>query len=117
MKLLENKCKMASTENPEKHEKAIRVVWGSEEYIELIYANQIYVSHAGGSEFNIIFGQLSPPLTVGRSESELPDRLEIKPVAHIVTSPEGMKAFVRALVENLENYENKLQDKELEDAK
>jgi hypothetical protein len=100
---------------PDKQEKTIRVVWGSEEHTEIVYANQIIVSFAGGTEFNIIFGQLSPPLTVGLNESELPDRLEIKPVAHIVASPDVMRAFVRVLVDNLENFEKRLQNKEFED--
>ena len=100
---------------PDKQAKAIRVVWGSEENTELVYANQIYVSHAGGTEFNVVFGQLSPPLTVGLRESELPDQLEIKPVAHIIASPDVMRAFVHALVENLENFEKSLQNKEFED--
>ena len=100
---------------PDKQEKAIRVVWGSEENTELVYANQIYVSHASGTEFNIVFGQLSPPLTVGLRESELPDQLEIKPVAHIIASPDVMREFVRVLVENLENLEKRVRNKEFED--
>jgi len=99
----------------DKQEKAIRIVWGSEEKSEPVYANQIFVSHAGGTEFNIVFGQLSPPLTVGLKESELPDHLEIKPVAHIITSPDVMRAFVRVLVDNLETFEKRLQNKEFED--
>ena len=33
-------------------EKAIRIVWDSEEITAPVYANQIIVSHAGGTEFN-----------------------------------------------------------------
>ena len=100
----------------DKQEKAIRVIWGSEEGTELVYANQLFVSHAGGTEFNIVFGQLTPPLTVGLNENELPEHLEIKPVAHIVIGPDVMRTFVRVLVDNLETFEKRLQNKEFEDA-
>jgi hypothetical protein len=100
---------------PDKQEKAIRIVWGSEENTEVVYANQILVSHAGDTEFNLVFGLLTPPLTIGFSESELPDQLKIKPVAHIVTSPDVMKAFIRVLVDNLENFEKSKTKKETND--
>lgn len=96
---------MADNEKPEIKEKPIRLVWGSPEELPALYANHIQVSHAGGTEFHIVFGHAAPPLTVGLLEDELPDKVVIKPVSEIVVSPDVMKAFVRVLADNLESFE------------
>lgn len=93
------------TEEQESKEKKIRVVWGSDEELPALYANHLYVSHTGGTEFHIIFGHLSPPLTAGLDENELPESLKVKPVAKIVVSPEVMRAFVKLLHDNYEKFE------------
>jgi hypothetical protein len=96
---------------PEIREKKIRLVWGPNENTPVSYANHIQVSHAGETEFHITFGHLSPPLTVGLEEDELPDQVFIKPLITIVTSPDVMRAFVKVLSDNLKNFENKIQDR------
>lgn len=97
---------MAEQKEPEK-EKTVRVVWGSNENTPVLYANHIQVSHAGETEFHITFGHLNPPLTVGLEEYELPEELTVKPLVTIVTSPDVMRAIVRVLVDNLENFEKR----------
>lgn len=92
--------------------KAIRIVWGSDENLPALYANHLSVSHAGGTEFHIVFGHLSPPLTMGFEEDELPDVVKIKPVATIVVSPAVMKAFLTVLNDNFKNFENLLEKAE-----
>lgn len=104
---------MAKQKMPE-NEKLIRIVWGSNENIPTQYANQLQVSHAGGTEFHITFGHLVPPLTIGLEESELPDKVTIKPLTTIVASPDVMRAFVKILVENLENFDKKKSESEQE---
>jgi hypothetical protein len=94
------------TDKTEPKEKKIRILWGSDEDIPALYANHLLVSFAGGSEFHLIFGHLSPPLLLGREESELPDSVKIKPVAKIVISPAGMKQFIEALNKNYAKYES-----------
>lgn len=88
-------------------EKMLRIVWGSNENTPVQYANHIQVTFAGGTEFHITFGHLNPPLTVGLDESELPEKITIKPLTTIVTSPEVMKAFVEVLKSNLAQFENR----------
>jgi hypothetical protein len=95
---------------PEFKEKQIRVKWGTDEDIPALYANNLIVSFAGGAEFHLIFGHLSPILSLGLEENEIPDTIFIKPVAKIVISPKGMKAFIKALNENYEKYESEQKD-------
>jgi hypothetical protein len=102
---------MAEQKEPEK-EKMVRVVWGSNENTPVLYANHIQVSHAGETEFHITFGHLSPPLTLGLEEHELPDKLTVKPLTTIVTSPDVMRAFVAVLAGNLEVFEKRIQERE-----
>ncbi|MEW5827962.1 MAG: DUF3467 domain-containing protein [Chloroflexota bacterium] len=91
--------------------KQIRIVWGSDEELPALYANHIYVSHAGETEFHLVFGHLSPPLMMASDENELPDTVKIKPVSKIVITPDVMRAFVRLLADNLEKYEEKTKGK------
>ncbi len=101
-------------EKPEFKEKPVRILWSSDEDLPALYSNQLYVSHAGETEFHLVFGHLSPPLTAGLEESELPDAVNIKPVAKLVMSPDVMKAFVQILVDNLKKFEEKQKGKENE---
>jgi hypothetical protein len=101
-------------EKPEIKEKPVRVLWGSDEDLDAIYSNHLFISHAGESEFHLIFGHLSPPLTIGLDEDELPDSVTIKPVTKLVLSPEVMKAFARIINDNLEKFESKQKGKDNE---
>ena len=99
-----------SDEETTSKEKGIRVVWGSDEDLPVIYANQLYISHGGETEFHLLFGHLSPPLTVGLTEDELPDMIKVKPVAKIVLAPKVMRGFVDALNINLEKFDKKTRE-------
>lgn len=91
-------------EKAELKEKQIRIIWGSDEDIPTLYANNLVISHAGGSEFHLTFGHLIPPLTIGLEEIELPDFVHIKPVARIVVGTEAMKKFVEVINDNYQKY-------------
>jgi hypothetical protein len=68
------------------------------EGMPLIYANQTGVVHSRG-EFVLLFFQTPPAL-------EVPQEGYVKAycVAQIVLSPENMRRFVQAAVENLKQY-------------
>ena len=93
-------------EDQEILEKSIPLVWNDDESVLPVYANHLYISHQGATEFNITFGQLFPPFTLHLQENELPEAIKIKPVAKIVVSPEAMKRFVETLKKNIEQFES-----------
>jgi hypothetical protein len=99
--------KIKKAELQELKEKIVPIIWGSADDLSALYANHFYVTHAGEIEFHIIFGHLTPPLTIGMTEDQLPSSIKIKPVAKVVLTPEAMKAFVQLLNDNLEKYEVK----------
>ncbi len=98
--------------NKEYNEKKIRVIWDSDNDIPAIYANQLIISHAGLTEFHLVFGHLSPPLSIGLLEDELPEVIKISPVAKIVVSPDTMKKIVDAMKKNLEGYSDEIEGKD-----
>ena len=73
----------------------IRLRWGSPDEIPAIYANQLIISHAGETEFHLVFGHLPPP----SADNELPDEITIQPVAKIKISPEAMKSIAETITE------------------
>lgn len=89
-------------------EKKIRILWGTDENVPALYANQLYISHAGGTEFQLIFGFLPAPIVFGLEADEIPDKINVQQMARIVISPDVMKAFVKAMDENLQNYEESM---------
>ncbi|MBC8438080.1 MAG: hypothetical protein H8D87_00130 [Deltaproteobacteria bacterium] len=93
------------------NEKAIRIIWGSAEDLPALYANNLYISHGGENEFHLFFGHLTPPITHGLTEDEMPDNVEIKPVAKIVVTPEMMGEFLQVLNDNYEKLLNKKEGK------
>jgi len=86
-------------------EKKVRLNWGSLKDVPQKYANHLQVSFMGGTEFHITFGHLTPPLTHGLDEKDLPSELEIEPTVVIITSHESMKAFIKVLSESMEHFE------------
>jgi hypothetical protein len=85
-------------------EKKIRILWDPGEDIQLVFANQLNISHAGGKEFHLTFGQLIPPIVFGLEEDEIPDSISVKPVAKIVVSPDVMQEFVTAMNDNYQRF-------------
>jgi len=83
----------------------VKIVWGDADDLPALFANHLAVSHMGVTEFNLVFGYLSPPLIPGLNKEELPETIKIKPVARLVITPEAMKDFLKALNDNFERYE------------
>jgi hypothetical protein len=77
----------------------IPVEWADGEGLDVLYANQLVISH-GGPEFFMVFGVLEPP-PVG---TDVPDKMIIRPVAKIAVSREAMPGFVHAMHENLQRW-------------
>jgi len=84
--------------------KKIRILWDPGEDMPLVFANQLYISHAGGKEFHLTFGQLIPPIVFGLEEDEIPDSISVKPVVKIVVSPDVMHEFANAMNENYQRF-------------
>ncbi len=95
-----------------KHEgKLVRLIWSSADDLPAIYANHVFITHAGESEFHLIFGYLTPPLVMPESSNEIPDSLVIKSIVKIVIAHQTMKKFVEAMVKNLEAFEGSEKEK------
>jgi hypothetical protein len=84
---------------------AVRVKWGSAEHLPTIYANQLYVTHAG-REFYVIFGELAALMF---DKDNPPEQLEITPVVKLAIAPRNLEGFIRALQDNFEKYQAKLE--------
>ena len=92
------------SETLELKEVTINLVWGNPDSIQTIYANNLYVTHAG-SEFYLVFGELQPLLQIDKDK--FPSQLEIKPVAKIAISQENMLKFADAITENITRFKKK----------
>jgi len=79
----------------------IKLSWGSSEKAPTLYANNLYITHAG-NEFYLVFGEL-PPILEPDIEN-LPEYLEIRPVVKIAVSPENMIKFANAIQENVNKF-------------
>ena len=90
----------------------IRLVWDAEagEKIPSHYANHIFVSFAGGTEFHVVFGHLAPPLIL--DDSIFPTDLNIETVAKLVITPTVMKAFLQVLNDNYKRFESLMEEME-----
>ena len=76
----------------------IPVIWGSAHDAPTVYANQLLISHAG-AEYYLVFGELVPPLVL--DNSNLPAKIEIKPLVKIAVTHEMMLRFAEAIQTNI----------------
>lgn len=73
----------------------VNLKWPLEDGLQTVYANQFAISSIG-PEYVIVFGEFLPAGFANRSKQEVEEYLKqanIKPVAKVVVSPEGLKAF------------------------
>src|SRR4051812_26606154 len=77
----------------------IPVSWALGQDIPTQYANQLLISH-GGPEFILVFGVLTPPLTL--DPTAIPDKIEIQPVVKIAVTHEVMMQFSEAIQRNIQ---------------
>lgn len=101
---------MANQKGSEESKK-IRLVWDAGEDVPSHYANHMFVSFAGGTEFHVVFGHLAPPLVL--DDSMFPANLTIEPVAKLIIAPAVMKAFLKILNDHFDKFEKTMS--ELED--
>jgi hypothetical protein len=87
---------------------SVKLKWGSDEDLPTIYANNLFISHAG-QEFYIVFGEAA--LTIVDKENP-PDTLEIKPVVKLAISPQNMLTFLEVIKNNVERYKNRIESEE-----
>jgi hypothetical protein len=86
----------------------LKLRWQDAADLPTLYANQVYITHAGG-EFYVVFGEVQLPILVNPSPDEL-DRVRevaVKPVAKLVLTPEGISSVVRAMAENIRRFEQR----------
>jgi len=91
----------------------IPVRWKTPDGLPSLYANQLLISHAGG-EFYLFFGEVTPPLAL--EPEDMPDHLEIVPVAKIVVAPEAMLRFAEAIQTNIEKFKTRSVSEQTEPA-
>jgi hypothetical protein len=89
----------------------IPLVWGKADTLPTVYANQLYISHAGG-EFYLVFGEVAVPMLLTLGREPVPDHLEIRPVAKLVIRPEVMLQFAEAINTNIGRYLSRQKDGE-----
>jgi len=89
----------------EEQEVKIPLRWPEKVDLPTIYANNLFISHAG-QEFFLIFGEVTPPVWTEATPERLRElkSIEIKPVAKIAISPEAMPAIAKAIQENVEKF-------------
>ena len=81
---------------------AIRLQWESAEDVPTTYANHLYISHAGGNEFYLTFGELGPQVDLDKDNP--PECLKIRPVAKLAVSPPNMVRFLEVMRDNIEKF-------------
>jgi len=93
--------------------KKIRVNRTFPQELESHFVSDIVVQNQP-DHFIISFFEMWPPLVLGATEEEKQqifeaiDSVESKCIARLVATPAKMREFVRAMAENLENYEHKM---------
>jgi len=87
----------------------IKLKWGAAGSLPTLYANQLYITHAGG-EFYLVFGEAAPLFEV--DQTEFPESMEVTPVAKIALTPSTMEAVAKAIQGNVKKYLDRLEEKE-----
>jgi hypothetical protein len=99
----------SSSEPPEAQ--SLTLKWGDLHGLPLLFANQLLCqSRPGEGAIYIAFGHVTAPPFLGsadeiRQQAEGLDALEIQPIARLAVTPDAMRAFIRALRDSLEKYE------------
>ena len=84
----------------------VRLVWGSSINVPTTYANNLFITHTA-NEFYLVFGELSPVTEL--DIEQVPEYLEIKPVAKIAVTPENMVKFADVIAENMVKFKEKVE--------
>lgn len=93
--------KRAAAEEPKKvtsGEFAVALQWPQRDDLPTIYANQLFISHAG-AEFYLLFGEAVPPVIW--DPASVPETIEVKPVARLAISPTAMIRMNEVINQNV----------------
>ena len=73
-----------------------------------VYANQMFLTHAG-DEFYLVFGETFPPLLLPGDEipPESERELKVKPLIKIAITKDRMESFMQAINQNWEHFRKK----------
>lgn len=85
----------------------IALRWAPNESLPTLYANQLFISHAGG-EFYLVFGEVVPPAGLVDASS-VPEYLEVKPVARLAISPTTMIRMAEVISQNVARLKLRLE--------
>ena len=80
----------------------IRLRWQDASDLPTLYANQVYITHAG-TEFYVVFGEVQLPVLTNKKPEEL-EELQVKPVAKLVFTSEGIVPVVQAMADNVRKF-------------
>ena len=94
----------------------LKLRWDDASALPTLYANQVYITHAGG-EFFVIFGEVQVPILLNVTPEEFSRHafVTVKPVARLVMTPEGMRAIVDAMTRNLSQFDRRVQNSKEEE--
>ena len=97
-------------EEPQAREVRFRAVWDKDsiDKTPTIYANQLFITHAG-EEFYLVFGETFPPLLLPGDElpPESERTLTVKPLIKIAITRDRMEGFAQAIHGNWQNFQKK----------
>ncbi|MBM3301000.1 MAG: DUF3467 domain-containing protein [Deltaproteobacteria bacterium] len=96
-----------------KEEVTLRLRWQDASDLPTLYANQVYVSHAGG-EFYVVFGEVQQPILLNLTPDDLQKmgEIQVKPVAKLVFTPEAMASVLKALTDNVGSFKQRQERQE-----
>jgi hypothetical protein len=88
----------------------VPVIWDGIEDVSLAFANQVLGQVGPQGEVILTFGQITPPILVGKPEQQAAQVEEIpfvavKPVARLALTKAGLDDLVRVLRATQENHE------------
>lgn len=93
----------------------IPLKWDSVRDVPTVYANQLYVTHAGG-EFYLVFGEVVLPAPDATASAI--DHLDVKPLVKIAVPRHIMGDFIEAMNTNYDNFlqrMRKVQESQVQD--
>jgi len=95
----------------------LRLRWQDASDLPTLYANQVYISHAGG-EFYVIFGEVQQPVLVNLTPEELQKiaEVEVKPVVKLVFTPETMISIAEAIADNIRKFQQRQEGRKEDEA-
>jgi hypothetical protein len=78
--------------------------WEGIDIIDTIYANELVITHAGGREFYLIFGEVQIPVIINPEVERPPDVIKVKPVVKLAIPRDEMIKFAATINDNVSRY-------------